>query len=213
MLAQFVQGNNYNWKILVAPFIEIERKGKMIWIQIDVCVLPTLVAWPSCETPLLVGNFEIGNLISCQPQWMPCPPWHQTINFRGVFYETSTLRNKFCDLKTLPRSIMSTKLLYDWDILGSPIYIVDILRIDDLRIDDQSSILRSSIYRVFNYKGANELYFWLGPSINSFHICEIQTKKKVNRIKQLMKKVPFERGWGPNGIGKEKFWQKKLRIS
>ena len=42
-----------------------------------------------------------------------------------------------------------TLMLYDWDILGSSIYIVDILRIDDLRIDDQSSILRSSIYRVF----------------------------------------------------------------
>ena len=39
--------------------------------------------------------------------------------------------------------------LYDWEILGSSIYIVDIPRIDDLRIDDQSSILRSSIYRVF----------------------------------------------------------------
>ena len=37
-----------------------------------------------------------------------------------------------------------TSILYDWDILGSSIYIVDILR-----IDDQSSILRSSIYRVF----------------------------------------------------------------
>ena len=42
-----------------------------------------------------------------------------------------------------------TSILYGWDILGSSIYIVDILRIDDLRIDDQSSILRSSIYRVF----------------------------------------------------------------
>ena len=42
-----------------------------------------------------------------------------------------------------------TSILYDWDILGSSIYIVDILRIDDLSIDDQSSILRSSIYRVF----------------------------------------------------------------
>ena len=39
-------------------------------------------------------------------------------------------------------------ILYDWDILGPSIYIVDILRIEDLRIDDQSSILRSSIYRV-----------------------------------------------------------------
>ena len=35
-------------------------------------------------------------------------------------------------------------ILYDWNIFGSSIYIVDILR-----IDDQSSILRSSIYRVF----------------------------------------------------------------
>ena len=43
--------------------------------------------------------------------------------------------------------------MYDWDILGSSIYIVDILRIDDLRIDDQSSILRSSIYRVFGKTG------------------------------------------------------------
>ena len=42
-----------------------------------------------------------------------------------------------------------TLMLYDWDILGSSIYIVETLRIDDLRIDDQSSILRSSIYRVF----------------------------------------------------------------
>ena len=42
-----------------------------------------------------------------------------------------------------------TSILYDWDILESSIYIVDILRIDDLRIDDQSSILRLSIYRVF----------------------------------------------------------------
>ena len=42
-----------------------------------------------------------------------------------------------------------TLILYYWDILGSSICIVDILRIDDLRIDDQSSILRSSIYRVF----------------------------------------------------------------
>ena len=42
-----------------------------------------------------------------------------------------------------------TSILYDWDILGSSIYILDLLRIDDLRIDDQSSILRSSIYRVF----------------------------------------------------------------
>ena len=31
-----------------------------------------------------------------------------------------------------------TLILYDWDILGSSIYKVDILRIDDLRIDDQS---------------------------------------------------------------------------
>ena len=46
-----------------------------------------------------------------------------------------------------------TLILYDWDILGSSIYIVDILRIDDLRIDDQSSILRSSIYRVFKSLG------------------------------------------------------------
>ena len=43
-----------------------------------------------------------------------------------------------------------TLILYDWDLLGSSIYIVDILRIDDLRIDDQSSILRSSIYSVFS---------------------------------------------------------------
>ena len=43
-----------------------------------------------------------------------------------------------------------TSILYDWGILGSSIHIVDILSIDDLRIDDQSSILRSSIYRVFN---------------------------------------------------------------
>ena len=42
-----------------------------------------------------------------------------------------------------------TSILYDWDILGSSIHIVDILSIDDLRIDDQSSILSSSIYRVF----------------------------------------------------------------
>ena len=42
-----------------------------------------------------------------------------------------------------------TSILYDWDVLGSSICIVDILRIDDLRIDDQSSILRSSIYKVF----------------------------------------------------------------
>ena len=41
-----------------------------------------------------------------------------------------------------------TSILYDWDILGSSIYIVDTLRIDDLRIDDQSSMLRSSIYTV-----------------------------------------------------------------
>ena len=41
-----------------------------------------------------------------------------------------------------------TSIFYEWDILGSSIYIVDTLRIDDLRIDDQSSILRSSIYRV-----------------------------------------------------------------
>jgi len=41
-----------------------------------------------------------------------------------------------------------TSIFYEWDILGSSIYIVDILRIDDLRIDDHSSILRSSIYRV-----------------------------------------------------------------
>ena len=41
-----------------------------------------------------------------------------------------------------------TLILYDWDILGSSIYIVDILRIDDLRIDDQSSILRSSILSI-----------------------------------------------------------------
>ena len=44
-----------------------------------------------------------------------------------------------------------TSILYEWDILGSSIYIVVILKIDDLRIDDlkigdQSSILRSSIY-------------------------------------------------------------------
>ena len=45
----------------------------------------------------------------------------------------------------------STSILYDWDLLGSSIYIVDILRIDDLRIDDQSSILRSSISRVFTH--------------------------------------------------------------
>ena len=44
---------------------------------------------------------------------------------------------------------LALRLLYDWDILGSSIYIVDILRIDDLRIDDQTSILRSSIYRAF----------------------------------------------------------------
>ena len=43
-----------------------------------------------------------------------------------------------------------TLILYDWEILGSSIYIVDILQIDDLRFDDQSSILRSSIYRVFD---------------------------------------------------------------
>ena len=42
-----------------------------------------------------------------------------------------------------------TSILYEWYILGSLIYIVDILRIDDFRIDDQSSLLRSSIYRVF----------------------------------------------------------------
>ena len=42
-----------------------------------------------------------------------------------------------------------TLILYEWDIKGSSIYIVDILRIDDLRIDDQTSILRSSIYRAF----------------------------------------------------------------
>ena len=41
-----------------------------------------------------------------------------------------------------------TLILYDWDLLGSSIYIVDILRIDDLRIDDQSSMLRLSIYTV-----------------------------------------------------------------
>ena len=35
-------------------------------------------------------------------------------------------------------------------ILGSSIYIIDMLNIDDLRIDDQSSILRSSICRVFD---------------------------------------------------------------
>ena len=45
-----------------------------------------------------------------------------------------------------------TSILYDWDVLGSSICIVDILRIDDLRFDDQSSILRSSIYRVFKNK-------------------------------------------------------------
>ena len=44
-----------------------------------------------------------------------------------------------------------TSILYDWDILGSSIYIVDILRIDDLSIDDQSSILRSdSITNISN---------------------------------------------------------------
>ena len=48
-----------------------------------------------------------------------------------------------------------TSILYDWEILGSPISIVDILRIDDLRIYDQSSILRSSIYRVFNWQVLN----------------------------------------------------------
>ena len=45
-----------------------------------------------------------------------------------------------------------TLILYDWDILGSSIYIVDILRIDDLRIDDQSSILRSSILSISTIK-------------------------------------------------------------
>ena len=48
-----------------------------------------------------------------------------------------------------------TSISYDWDILGSSIYIVDILRIDDLSIDDQSSILRSSIYRVFDRDTVN----------------------------------------------------------
>ena len=43
-----------------------------------------------------------------------------------------------------------TLILYDWDILGSSIYIVDILS-----IDDQSSILRSSIYRVFDRDTVN----------------------------------------------------------
>ena len=44
-----------------------------------------------------------------------------------------------------------TSMLYDWDILGSSIYIVDMLR-----IDDQSSILRSSIYRVIKYTEGKE---------------------------------------------------------
>ena len=86
-------------------------------------------------------------------------------NFKWAFYETNILGNKFCDLKTSPRSIMNTKttmigvgnlevihtgtlILYDWDILGSSIYTVDVLRIDDLRIDDWSSILRSSILSI-----------------------------------------------------------------
>ena len=38
-----------------------------------------------------------------------------------------------------------TSILYDWEILGSSISIVDILRFDDLSIDDQSSMLRSLI--------------------------------------------------------------------
>ena len=50
-----------------------------------------------------------------------------------------------------------TLILYDWDILGSSIYLVDTLRIDDLRIDDQSSILRSSIYRVFFKSGSEPI--------------------------------------------------------
>ena len=40
------------------------------------------------------------------------------ILFKWAFYETSTLGNKFCDLKTLPRSIMSTKITNNWD--GQP---------------------------------------------------------------------------------------------
>ena len=33
-------------------------------------------------------------------------------NFKWAFCETSN--NKFCDLKTLPRSIMSTKIMNNW---------------------------------------------------------------------------------------------------
>ena len=40
------------------------------------------------------------------------------------------------------------------DTVGSSISIVDLLRTDDLSIDDWSTILRSSIYRVF--QGDNE---------------------------------------------------------
>jgi len=36
-------------------------------------------------------------------------------NFKWAFYETSTLGNKFCDLKILPRTIMSTKITKHWD--------------------------------------------------------------------------------------------------
>ena len=60
-----------------------------------------------------------------------------------------------------------TLILYDWDLLGSSIYIVDILRIDDLRIDDQSSMLRSSIYTVTDY------YYYIIILFLLLHICLI----------------------------------------
>ena len=40
-----------------------------------------------------------------------------------------------------------TLILYDWDISGSSIFIVDILRIDDLRIDDQILVVEKQIKR------------------------------------------------------------------
>ena len=54
---------------------------------------------------------------------------------------------------------IGTPILYEWDILGSSIYIVDILGIHDLRIDDQSSILRSSIYRVFESEYPGSFFY------------------------------------------------------
>ena len=114
---------------LIGPWLLIISPGKSCWCSVDIISIVMIIIHIWLERKSLSSCVPLSQWPFVKTHYLSWQEWpidlrfkkiknlvckYFSYNFKWAFYETNILGNKFCDLKTSPRSIMNTKIMNDW---------------------------------------------------------------------------------------------------